>query len=104
MDQGFFLLCLVLCFPLICGGWLREVRNIASLPVIDYGFTNIIDIRLSALFQLSGALGDLSDEVLRISPSVDSKDVGDVLGGHSIEDGLDVCIRVRQSLRADHSL
>ena len=90
MNQGFLFLCLILRFPLISCRWFGEVRNIASLPVIDYGFTNIIDVRLSALFQLTSALGDLSNEVLRISPCVDPKDVGDVLVGHFVEDGLDV--------------
>ena len=104
MNQGFFFLCLVLRFPLISCRWLREVWNIASLPVIDYGFTNIIDIRLSAFFQLTSALGNLSDEVLRIGPCVNSKDVGDVLCSHFIEDGLDVGLRVGQSFRTDHSL
>ena len=90
MNQSFLLLCFVLRFPFVSCGWLGEEGNIASLPVIDYGFTNIIDIRLSALFQLTSALGDLIDEVLRISPSVDPEDVCDMLGSHFVKDGLDV--------------
>ena len=104
MDKRLFFFRIILRLSLLSRRWLGKVRYVASLPVIDYASTNIVDISLSAFLQFTRALGDLRDKVLRVSPRMHTEDVCDVLGRNTIQNGLDVRLRIRQTLSSHHSL
>ena len=104
MDKRLLFFRVVLRLSLLSRGWLGEIGYVASLPVIDYRSTDIVDISLSAFLQFACALGDLSDKVLRVSPRMHTEDVCDVLGRHTIQNGLDVRLGIRQTLSSHHSL
>jgi hypothetical protein len=94
----------LLCNSIVFRRCLREEWDFSTLPIVDDGATDIVAVSVATLLQFSGLLGDLLDEVLGVDPGVDSKDVDDVLGCNSIEDGLDVALGVRDFLGTHHSL
>ena len=68
MDKRLFFFSIVLCFPLIGSWWLCKVRDIASLPVIDYRTTDVVDVGLTPFLQLTGAFSNLAYEVFCVGP------------------------------------
>ena len=83
---------------------LGKEGDVASLPVVDDGAAHIVNISLTAFFELSSAFGNLCDEIFSISPSVHSKDVSDVLLVDLFEDWLNIGLWIRDAFRAHHSL
>ena len=68
MDKRLLFFSIVLCFPLIGSWWLRKVRDIAPLPVIDYRTTDVVDVGLTPFLELSGAFSNLADKVFCVGP------------------------------------
>ena len=68
------------------------------MPVIDDGAADVVAVTLATLLEFAGSFCDLLDEVLRVDPSLNSKEVDDVLHLHSVKDGLDVALRIRDTL------
>ena len=81
-----------------------EEGNVTSLPIRNDRAANVIDIRFSTFEKLSSSLSDLTDEVFCVLPMVYSEDVGDILLVHTIKDGLNVTLWIRNTLSTDHSL
>lgn len=59
--------------------WLFVVRNFTLLPHKEQVLAHIVYIRLTTLYQFTGLETQLIDEVFRISPIVNAKNVNQVL-------------------------
>jgi hypothetical protein len=71
------------------------------LPIHNYRLADVIDVRLTSLEQLSCPLAYLLEEVFVINPITDSIHIIYMFALSFIQDCVDVCFRVRNSLGSD---
>ena len=74
------------------------------MPISDYRTAYIVNIGFSAFKKFASALSYLSNEILRVLPSLNPENITNMLCAHSVKDRLDVTLRVRDTLSSYHSL
>ena len=80
-----------------------KVWDVSSLPVKDDRLAYIVDIGFSTFKQLASSFRHLRDEIFTTLPRMDSEHVCDVFLLHSIKNGLDVGVWVRNLLSTNYT-
>ena len=67
-----------------------EIGNLPALPIKKNSLTNVVRVRFATLKKFAGFDSNLIDEVFRIGPVIDAKDVRNVLRRHFVKDCLNI--------------